>query len=72
MIDTLHTVTCRWVPGTLDRVRVRFQHHEVILELRHVARHFGREALDSLYLTGRYTVREGPRPCAATTALFRK
>ncbi|MFC4638338.1 hypothetical protein [Deinococcus hohokamensis] len=49
------TVICRWVPGTLDSVRVTGLSDEEVLSIHEVTRRFGREAADALYLRGRYT-----------------
>ncbi|MFC4639227.1 hypothetical protein [Deinococcus hohokamensis] len=48
------TLTCRWVPGTLDRVRITTPHHEEIWSIQDIARRFGRDAVNALYLHGKY------------------
>ncbi len=48
-------VTCRWVPGTLDQVRVSSGRREEILDIQQIERRFGRAALEALYLKGNYT-----------------
>jgi|GEM_PF-6638792 len=53
---TESNLTCAWVPGTLDRVRVSSScgPHEV--DIRSVQRVLGRPAVHALYLSGRYTL----------------
>ncbi|AHX26546.1 hypothetical protein DEDE109153_15225 [Deinococcus deserti] len=48
------SVTCSWVPGTLDRIRVTCAQHDEVWHIRDVANRYGREALNALYLKGRY------------------
>ncbi|MFB9991468.1 hypothetical protein ACFFLM_05725 [Deinococcus oregonensis] len=54
MSPAFHTSICRWVPGTLNRIRILTGSHEEIVDLQHIIRRFGREALHSLYLRGIY------------------
>ncbi len=54
MSPVLHDSICRWVPGTLNRIRVSTGSHEEIVDLQHIVRLFGRQALDRLYLRGTY------------------
>lgn len=50
----LDRVHCAWVPGTFDQVRISAAQRTAQLPVRHVARLFGREAVEALYLKGRY------------------
>ncbi|AWN22645.1 hypothetical protein DKM44_04860 [Deinococcus irradiatisoli] len=46
-------VECVWVPGTSDRVRLRLANHVIECRLSLVAKVFGRQFVDDLYLRGR-------------------
>ena len=59
MSRRLDLVTCRWVPGTLDRVRVSSPDRAEVLDIGAVERRFGRAALEALYLKGHFTSRAG-------------
>ncbi|PYE50416.1 hypothetical protein [Deinococcus yavapaiensis] len=58
MSHLLDLVTCRWVPGTLDRVRVSSRGQAEVLDIGEVERRFGRAALEALYLKGHFTRRD--------------
>ena len=49
-----HQVHCRWVPGTLDKVRINNEanHQDVILELQDFFGIANREAVNALHLQG--------------------
>lgn len=47
-------LVCRWVPGTLDRIRVSSRCGHVVTSTREVGRVLGSRALDHLYLRGKH------------------
>ena len=49
-----HPVQCRWVPGTLDRVKVSdsLTHQNVVLDLHDFLQLVDREAVNALHLQG--------------------
>lgn len=46
-------LSCTWVPGTLDLVRLNLDAKYIELTSTHLARIFGASALNDLYLRGR-------------------
>jgi hypothetical protein len=53
-LSTAHPVQCRWVPGTLDKVRVSDPgvHQDMILELHDFLQLASRDAVNALHLQG--------------------
>ena len=49
-------LTLRWIPGTFDRVSVLLDDAHQEMSIEQVKRLYGRDALDSLYLRGVYTI----------------
>lgn len=63
------TLTCRWVPNTLDRVVVRSAFGAAEVGIAQVGRVLGRDALESLYLRGSFVLdAEDERSWAALDA----
>ena len=52
--SVIHPLQCRWVPGTLDKVRVSDPeiHQDMILELRDFLQLANREAVNALHMQG--------------------
>ncbi|MDL2343271.1 hypothetical protein QOL99_03805 [Deinococcus sp. MIMF12] len=75
----MQELSCTWVPGTLDVVRVRLRPGRsaqavsttttttIELTSTRLARIFGPQALNDLYLKGRATVQADPRQVALLT-----
>ncbi|MPY67847.1 hypothetical protein F8S09_14350 [Deinococcus sp. SDU3-2] len=71
----MQELSCTWVPGTLNVVRVRLrpgrsaQTVTTTIELTstRLARIFGPQALNDLYLKGRVTVQADPQQVALLT-----
>ncbi|AFZ67356.1 hypothetical protein [Deinococcus peraridilitoris] len=53
MIDTL---TCHWVPNTVDRVLVVTTHEKAEVHIDRIRRVLGCEALEALYLRGHFAL----------------
>jgi hypothetical protein len=53
-LSAVHPVQCRWVPGTLDKVRVSDPeiHQDMILELRDFLELANRDAVNALHMKG--------------------
>ena len=49
-------LTCRWIPNTLDRVRISIQGMAGEATVGQVARVLGRDALEGLYLRGSFVL----------------
>lgn len=45
--------TCRWVPGSMSRVRIRGTDNEADISVARLERFVGREQIGQLYLAGR-------------------
>ena len=66
-------MTCRWIPNTLDRVRVHADNQHVELNISDISQVLGREALEGLYLRGTFTLDpEDDRYWTAVTKLFER
>lgn len=71
----MQELSCTWVPGTLNVVRVRLRSGRsaqavtttVELTSTRLARIFGPQALNDLYLKGRATVQADPQQVALLT-----
>lgn len=53
----MHELHCSWVPGTLDIVRLKVSGRTIELTSTRLARIFGPQALNDLYLKGRMVLR---------------
>jgi hypothetical protein len=53
-LSAVHPLQCRWVPGTLDKVRVSAPeiHQDMILELRDFLELASRDAVNALHMQG--------------------
>ena len=68
----MQELSCTWVPGTLNLVRVRLRSSRapggtIELTSTRLARIFGPQALNDLYLKGRVTVQADPQQVALLT-----
>ncbi len=54
LIPIAHRLQCRWVPGTLDKVRISDPavHQDMILELRDFLELANRDAVNALHMKG--------------------
>lgn len=57
----MQELSCTWVPGTIDVVRLRFGTRNIELTSTRLGRIFGSQALDDLYLKGRVVLRANPQ-----------
>lgn len=48
----MQELSCTWVPGTLDVVRLRFSGRTVDMTSSRLTRIFGKQAISDLYLKG--------------------
>ncbi|GGS02489.1 hypothetical protein [Deinococcus sedimenti] len=48
----MHELSCSWVPGTFDVVRLKVAGRTIEMTSAHLARLFGKQALHDLYLKG--------------------
>ncbi len=48
-------IICTWVPGTTDTIRLTTARTTLKIKLRQVHALLGRQAVNDLYLRGRYT-----------------
>ncbi|MFD2608479.1 hypothetical protein ACFSR9_03370 [Deinococcus taklimakanensis] len=62
----MQEISLTWVPGTLDTVRARLGQRTVEISSTRLARIFGPQALNDLYLKGRAVM----RPTAQQLSLF--
>ncbi|MFC4638036.1 hypothetical protein [Deinococcus hohokamensis] len=60
----MQELACTWVPGTLDIVRLKFGTRTIELTSARLARIFGPQALNDLYLKGRAVLRADARQVA--------
>lgn len=60
----MQELACTWVPGTLDIVRLKLGTSTFELTSARLARIFGQEALNDLYLKGRAVVKADARQVA--------
>ncbi|WP_216325840.1 hypothetical protein [Deinococcus aestuarii] len=63
----MQELSCTWVPGTIDLVRLRFAGRTVELTSTRLTRIFGREAVSELYLRGRAVLRANTQQIALLT-----
>ena len=57
----MQELSCTWVPGTIDVVRLRVGTRNIELTSTRLGRIFGSQALDDLYLKGRVVLRANPQ-----------
>ncbi|GMA14274.1 hypothetical protein E5F05_02410 (plasmid) [Deinococcus metallilatus] len=60
----MHELLCTWVPGTLDVVRLSLPGRTLELKDTRLARIFGPQALNDLYLKGRAILKADPQQVA--------
>ncbi|WP_034385579.1 hypothetical protein [Deinococcus sp. YIM 77859] len=60
----MHELSCTWVPGTIDIVRLKVSGRTIELTSTRLARIFGQQALNDLYLKGRVTLKADPQQVA--------
>ncbi|AKH16976.1 MULTISPECIES: hypothetical protein [Deinococcus] len=48
----MQELSCTWVPGTFDVVRLKISGRTIEMTSTHLARLFGKQALHDLYLKG--------------------
>ncbi|ACO47000.1 hypothetical protein DEDE109153_14580 [Deinococcus deserti] len=60
----MQELACTWVPGTLDIVRLKVGTSTIELTSTRLARIFGPQALNDLYLKGRAVVKADARQVA--------
>ncbi|MFC4426608.1 hypothetical protein [Deinococcus navajonensis] len=60
----MQELACTWVPGTLDIVRLKIGGRTIELTSARLARIFGPQALNDLYLKGRTVLRADARQVA--------
>ncbi|MFC5848318.1 hypothetical protein [Deinococcus petrolearius] len=53
----MQELSCTWVPGTIDVVRLRLGTRNIELTSTRLGRIFGPQALNDLYLKGRVVLR---------------
>jgi hypothetical protein len=53
----MQELSCTWVPGTIDVVRLRLGTRNIELTSTRLGRIFGSKALNDLYLKGRVVLR---------------
>ncbi|AFD26741.1 hypothetical protein [Deinococcus gobiensis] len=57
----MQELSCTWVPGTIDVVRLRLGTRNIELTSTRLGRIFGSQALNDLYLKGRVVLRANPQ-----------
>lgn len=57
----MQELSCTWVPGTIDIVRLKIGGRTIELTSTRLARIFGAQALSDLYMRGRAVVRANPQ-----------
>ncbi|THF66786.1 hypothetical protein E7T06_20500 [Deinococcus sp. Arct2-2] len=57
----MQELSCTWVPGTIDIVRLKIGGRTIELTSTRLARIFGSQALNDLYMRGRAIVRANPQ-----------
>ncbi|GAA5534891.1 hypothetical protein E5F05_07745 [Deinococcus metallilatus] len=60
----MHELLCTWVPGTIDVVRLKVSGRTIELTSTRLARIFGPQALNDLYLKGRTVLQANPQQVA--------
>lgn len=53
----MQELSCTWVPGTIDLVRLRFGKSQIEMTSSRLSKIFGPHALNDLYLKGRVVLR---------------
>lgn len=60
----MHELSCTWVPGTMNLVRLKGAGRTLELTSTRLARIFGPQALNDLYLKGRAILKADPQQLA--------
>lgn len=60
----MHELSCTWVPGTINLVRLKVAGRTLELTSTRLARIFGPQALNDLYLKGRAVLKANPEQLA--------
>ncbi|MBZ9712505.1 MULTISPECIES: hypothetical protein [Deinococcus] len=60
----MQELSCTWVPGTFDVVRLKFAGRTVEMTSTRLARLFGKQALHDLYLKGSAKLKADPQQVA--------
>lgn len=63
----MHELSCSWVPGTIDVVRLKIAGRTIEMTSTRLARLFGRQALQDLQLKGSARIRVDARQLALLT-----
>lgn len=63
----MQELSCTWVPGTLNIVRLRVSGHSIEMTSTRLARIFGPQALNELYLKGRTVLKASSQQVALLT-----
>lgn len=63
----MQELSCTWVPGTLNIVRLRVSGHTIEMTSTRLARIFGPQALNELYLKGRTVLQASSQQVALLT-----
>jgi hypothetical protein len=63
----MQELSCTWVPGTLNIVRLRVSGHTIEMTSTRLARIFGPQALNELYLKGRTILKASSQQVALLT-----
>lgn len=63
----MQELPCTWVPGTLNIVRLRVSGHTIEMTSTRLARIFGPQALNDLYLKGRTVLKASSQQVALLT-----
>ncbi|MEF2276813.1 hypothetical protein V3W47_00790 [Deinococcus sp. YIM 134068] len=63
----MQELSCTWVPGTINLVRLRFAGRTVELTSTRLTRIFGPQAISELYTRGRAVLRANPQQIALLT-----
>ena len=57
----MQELSCTWVPGTLDIVRLKVGKRHIEMTSTRLSRIFGPHALNDLYLKGRVVINANPQ-----------
>ena len=57
----MQELSCTWVPGTFDLVRLRLGKRQFEMTSTRLSRIFGPHALNDLYLKGRAVIKAAPQ-----------
>ena len=60
----MQELSCTWVPGTIDIVRLRIGKRQIEMTSNRLTKIFGPHALNDLYLKGRVVLKAGPQQLA--------